>query len=67
MAFTLVIPTVLLCTSIAMAALYSDWHQYEQEVFELVILQRNLHGLSALVDDSRLQLLSLLFCSLFIE
>jgi uncharacterized protein YkwD len=50
-----IIPILLLCASTATAALYSDWDPYEQQVFELVNLQRDLHGLSAITADSRLQ------------
>jgi uncharacterized protein YkwD len=55
LAVSLIIPIILLCTSAATAALYSDWHPYEQQVFELVNLQRSHHGLTALIADSRLQ------------
>jgi serralysin len=54
-AVTSTIAILLLCTSVAAAAIYNDWDQYEQQVFGLVNLQRNYHGLPALTADSRLQ------------
>lgn len=55
MAFTVFTSMILLCATTASAALYSDWDPYEQQVFELVNLQRSHHGLTALAADSRLQ------------
>ena len=46
---------ILFGASIATAAMYNDWDANEQQVFEMVNLQRSLHGLSDLVADSRLQ------------
>ena len=54
-ALTAMIAMVLLCTATATAALYDEWDQPEQQVFELVNLQRSHNGLNAFVADSRLQ------------
>ena len=54
-ALTATIAMILLCTATATAALYDDWDIVEQQVFELVNLQRSHNGLTTLVADSRLQ------------
>lgn len=55
LAVTASILLFLLWTTIVTAATYSDWDLYEQQVFELVNVQRDHHGLSDLTADSRLQ------------